>query len=152
MLIKLSASQTKYFKRFSFKEFVQTAGLTCKVHATSFFSKGKTWNAAKSACEALSAKLVVLSSLAENQAVGEKITGGQGTYIGLYRNPKDKSRWLWVDESRATYTHWHVGEPNNCRGNQNCVQMYSKSVGYKWNDLICNHLYHVPYVCETSGK
>ena len=94
----------------------------------------------------------MLNTLAENQAVGEKITGGQGTYIGLYRSPKDKSRWLWLDQSRATFTHWYSGEPNNVRGSENCVQMRSKSMRYEWNDLSCNNVYDVPYVCETSGK
>lgn len=118
-----------------------------------FFSKAKNWNAAKSACEALGTKLVVLNSLAENQAVGQTITGGQGTYIGLYRNPKDKSRWLWVDRSRGTYTHWNSGEPNNYQGNsEDCVHMLSKLTGYKWNDTPCNHVHNAPYVCETSGK
>ena len=117
------------------------------------FTKAKSWNSAKSACEALGAKLVVLNSLAENQAVGEKITGGQGTYIGLYRSPKDKSRWLWLDQSRATHTHWVSGEPNNFRGSEDCVHMRSKSSGYEWNDLPCNtDVYHIPYVCETSDK
>lgn len=117
-----------------------------------FFSKAKSWNAAKSACEALGTKLVVLNSLAENQAVGQTITGGQGAFIGLYRNPKDKSRWLWVDRSRATYTRWDGGEPNNVGGSEDCVHMRSKSSGYKWNDLPCNFVHNVPYVCETSGK
>ena len=92
----------------------------------------------------------MLNSQAENQAVGEKITGGQGTYIGLYRNPRDKSRWLWVDRSRSTYTHWNSGEPNNSGGSEDCVHTLGRSHGYRWNDLPCN--YHVPYVCETTGK
>ena len=116
------------------------------------FSKANSWSAAKSACEALGAKLAVLNAPSENQAVGEKITGGQGAYIGLYRNPKDKARWLWVDQSRATYTNWDGGEPNNHGGSENCVHMRAKATGYKWNDLPCNNVYHVPYVCETSGK
>ena len=116
-----------------------------------FFSKGTNWNTAKSACEALGAKLVVVNSRAENQAVGEKITGGQGSLIGLYRNPKDKSRWLWIDRSRPTYTQWDSGEPNNYGGREDCVHMRSKSSGYNWNDLACN-TYSVPYVCETRGK
>jgi len=117
-----------------------------------FFSKATSWTAAKSACEALGAKLVVLNSFTENRAVGEKITGGRGTYIGLYRNPRDKSRWLWVDQSRSTYTHWDSGEPNNAGGSEDCVHMRPKSYRYEWNDLPCNNVYNVPYVCETTGK
>ena len=94
----------------------------------------------------------MFNSLAENRAVGEKITGGRGAYIGLYRNPRDKSRWLWVDQSRPTYTRWNSGEPNNQLGIEDCVNMLSRSTGYDWNDLPCNNVYDVPYVCETRGK
>ncbi|KAL9968062.1 hypothetical protein ACROYT_G026388 [Oculina patagonica] len=85
-----------------------------------FFSKGLTWNAAKSACEALGSELVVINSQAENQAVSQ-ITGGRGTYIGLYRNPKDKSRWLTLDGSRPIYTYWYSGEPNSL--GEECAHM-----------------------------
>ncbi|KAL9968064.1 hypothetical protein ACROYT_G026391 [Oculina patagonica] len=85
-----------------------------------FFSKGLNWNAAKSACEALGSKLVVINSQAENQAVSQ-ITGGRGTYIGLYRDPKDKSRWLTLDGTRPTYTPWVSGEPNSLQ--EECAHM-----------------------------
>ncbi|KAL9968058.1 hypothetical protein ACROYT_G026384 [Oculina patagonica] len=116
-----------------------------------FFSKGLTWNAAKSACEALGSNLVVINSQAENQAVGQNITGGQWPYIGLYRDPKDKSRWMWVDGSRPTYTNWYSGEPNNAGGNEDCAQMQSKSYGWTWNDLACNSD-NLSHVCETSAN
>ena len=92
-----------------------------------------------------------INSQAEQQAVGEKITGGQGTLIGLYRDPKDKSRWLWVDGSRPTFTYWYSGEPNNVGGNEDCVHLRPRSSGFRWNDLAC-HQYSLPHVCETSGK
>ena len=155
MLIKLRTSQTKaLFKRFSsiILGVCPNSWNYLQGSCYKLFSTAKSWNAAKSACEALGAKLVVLNSLAENQAVGEKITGGQGTYIGLYRNPKDKSRWLRLDQSRTAYTHWDSREPNNHGGKEDCVHMRSKSSGYKWNDLPCNNVYHIPYVCETSGE
>ncbi|XP_078360841.1 CD209 antigen-like protein A isoform X4 [Oculina patagonica] len=63
------------------------------------FSSGASlnWTAAKSACEDLGSNLVVINSQAEQQAIAAKVS--QRTWIGLYRNPKDKSRWLWVDGS-----------------------------------------------------
>lgn len=118
-----------------------------------FFSKETiSWNTAKHECEKRHAKLVVINSHAENRAVGEKITRGRGTYIGLYRNPRDKSHWLWVDQSRSTYTHWYSGEPNNQGGREDCVHMRPWSTGYKWNDLPCSGSYFNSYVCESRGK
>jgi len=107
--------------------------------------KGLNWNAAKSACEALGSTLAMIKSQAEQQALGPKIT--QLTWIGLHRNPKDKSRWMWVDGSQATYTHWNQGEPNSVA--EECGHMYTASHGWKWNDLGCSAPLH--YVCEIKG-
>ena len=152
VLIKLRASQTsKLTFFFDHCRVCPNSWSYLQGSCYKFFSGRTSWNAAKSACEALGAKLVVLNSQAENQAVGEKITRGQGTYIGLYRNPRDKSRWLWVDQSRLTYNHWDSGEPNDVGGSEDCVHMRSNSRRYKWNDLPCNIAY-AGYVCETRGK
>ena len=114
-----------------------------------FFSKAVNWNTAKSACETLGSKLVVINSQAEQQALGSKIPGGQLTWIGLYRDPKDKSRWLWVDGTRPTYTYWKTGEPNNYGSREECVHMNSNVYGWKWNDNICTAKSY-PYICETG--
>ena len=110
-----------------------------------FFSKALNWNAAKSACGALRSQLVVINSQAEQQAIASKIS--RTTWIGMHRDPKDKSRWLWVDGSRPTYTNWNTGEPNG--RHEECAQMYPKIHGWEWNDAICTVAY--PYVCETRG-
>jgi len=87
----------------------------------------------------------MIKSQAELQALGPKIT--KTTWIGLHRNPKDKSRWMWVDGSQATYTHWYKGEQNNVA--EECGQMYTAAHGWKWNDLGCSA--SLNYVCETHG-
>ena len=69
------------------------------------------------------------------------------TWIGLHRDPKNKSRWLWVDGSYVTYTNWYNGEPNDNNGEEDCVEMSSTG---KWNDQNCND--SVSYICEISRK
>lgn len=110
-----------------------------------FSSKALNWNAAKAACEALGSNLVVITSHAELQALTSKVSST--TWIDLHRDPKDKSRWLWVDGSRPTYTHWNTGEPNGLH--EECAEMYSNVRGWKWNDGRCSTAF--PYVCETRG-
>ena len=113
-----------------------------------FSTKTLNWNAAKSACEALGSKLVVINSQAEQQAIAAKVT--HTSWIGLYRNPKDKSRWLWVDGSRPAYTYWHSGEPNNSGGNEDCGELHDLASSWKWNDRTCSS--HFPsFICETRG-
>ncbi|KAJ7382017.1 hypothetical protein OS493_037660 [Desmophyllum pertusum] len=112
-----------------------------------YFSKAVNWNAAKSACETLGSKLLVINSQAEQQAIPSKFPDAQKTWIGLYRDPKDKSRWLWVDGTRPTYTYWYPREPNNHGGNEDCVEMVT---GRKWNDMPCS--FSLTYICETAAS
>ena len=115
------------------------------------FSKNAlTWYSAKSACEELGTKFVVLNTEAEQQALSPLVA--QKTWIGLHRDPRNKSRWLWVDGSSADYTNWNRGEPNNYGGKQeDCAEMYStSSPAGKWNDESCGVNNY--YVCEISGK
>lgn len=116
-----------------------------------FSSESLTWTAAKSACEALGSRLVVIHTQAKQEALAANVqVHPQRAWIGLYRDPSDKSRWLWVDGSRPTYTNWSPGEPNNAREDEECGQMYPQSWGYKWNDGEC--YYYYPYICEINGK
>ena len=62
--------------------------------------------------------------------------------------PKVHSRWLWVDGSRATYTHWHPGEPNDHGGNEDCTVMFPPAG--KWNDGQCSS--SLQHLCETNGR
>ncbi|XP_078360838.1 CD209 antigen-like protein A isoform X1 [Oculina patagonica] len=113
------------------------------------FSSGASlnWTAAKSACEDLGSNLVVINSQAEQQAIAAKVS--QRTWIGLYRNPKNKSLWLWVDGSPVTYTNWAKGEPNS-PNSEKCGEMYPKERGWKWNDKECYAKF--PFVCEKRGS
>ena len=112
-----------------------------------FSSKALNWNAAKSACEALGSDLVVINSHTELQALTSQIPESQISWIGMHRDPKNKSHWLWVDGSRPTCTHWYTGEPNSLH--EDCAEMYNKVNGWKWNDLRCSA--SLPYICETRG-
>ena len=94
----------------------------------------------------MGSKLAMVTSKPEQQALASNIS--QTVWIGLYRDPDDDSRWLWVDGSRATYTHWNSGEPNDLGRNEDCTTMFPPDG--KWNDLACSK--SRKYLCETSGK
>ena len=98
----------------------------------------------------------MLSSEVEQNVLAPDIA--HHTWIGLHRDPKNRSRWLWVDGSTAMYTNWDYGEPNNKTatgiGSEDCGEIYPASMGNvrpgKWNDRICSDKRH--YVCEISCK
>ena len=110
------------------------------------------WNSAKSACEALGSSLALPNSKAKSREFLQLLNGagaGNELWIGLYRDPKNELRWLWVDGSTAYFTSWYTGEPNNA-GNEDCVEFRKFSGKWKWNDKACG--YRLPYICEINGK
>ena len=101
---------------------------------------------AESACKDLGSSLVILNSLAKIQELIKR-TNSQ-TWIGLKRDLEDNSSWQWADESRALFSYWWSGEPNNYNSKEDCVVM-NPHVG-KWNDQNC-WISH-SYVCEANGN
>lgn len=91
----------------------------------------------------MGSSIAVVDSEAEQQALAPRVL--HGTWIGLHRDPMDKSKWLRVDGSRASYFNWNKDEPNNYNKNEGCVEMRPK-----WNDLSCDSKLH--YVCKITGE
>ena len=123
-------------------------GVCLKVH-----SNNLDWNSAKSACEALGSSLAVPNSKAKSREFPQllKRAGeGKNFWIGLYRDPKNERRWLWVDGSTVYITSWDTGEPNNARSNEDCGEIYMRSGESKWNDE--TYSFRRPYICEINGK
>ena len=109
------------------------------------------WNSAKSACEALGSNLAVLNSkakLGEFPQLLKSAGASKRLWIGLYRNPKNKRRWRWVDGSTAYFTSWDIRQPNNRGSNKDCVEF--RMTSEKWNDKSCSD--RLPYICEINSK
>ena len=104
----------------------------------------QNWQAAKTDCVRMGSTLVIVNSQAEQQALKPHIKR-TSTWIGLHRDPSEKTRWLRVDRSRLSYTHWDRYEPNNIR--EECVEMRSSA---RWNDLSCSS--KLRYICEKGNK
>ena len=95
----------------------------------------------------------MLNTEAEQQALAQVLSfyNVGMTWIGLHRDPKNKSRWLWVDGSSANYTNWAKEEPDYEGGTKNCTGIPSYLAPAKWSDMACNT--SLFYVCELfTGK
>ena len=112
-----------------------------------FSNRTLIWSEAQYDCEALGSNLAIVNSRAEQKALASYVK--EQTWIGLQNVT---SRWLWVDGSAATYTHWIPDQPDNHLGAEHCAEMKPGSSIHKgrWNDINCNT--HLNYVCEISGK
>ena len=112
-----------------------------------FSSQSLTWNESKTACKNMESTLAVLDSN-ENQIEIAAILIDQSRWIGLYRDPEDTSRWLWIDSSRLCKRcrHWSRGQPNNYKNAEGCGEMRTDG---KWNENSC--LKKRRYICQKRG-
>ena len=98
------------------------------------------WSDSRLKCQTMGSDLAVISSAGENQFIANLIEDRLsdttvGAWIGLQR--KSDSMFYWIDGTPldGQYTNWGSGEPNNAKGNEDAVYLYS---GGQWNDDPCN--------------
>ena len=94
----------------------------------------------------MGSQLTVVNSQAEQRALSRMVS--HIMWIGLHRDPNEKSNWLWVDGSHAIFTYWAKEEPNNLGGSENCTEI-APGNNWKWNDLNCSKTLH--YSCKIPG-
>ncbi|XP_046861670.1 perlucin-like protein, partial [Xenia sp. Carnegie-2017] len=116
-----------------------------------FSAKEATWNKARKLCQQKGGDLAVPKNIAENNAISRMILrkGSEGHFIGLYRNKSD-NQFYTVQNGKPSFTLWYTGEPNNYRGVQDCVVIYSNDYKSKWNDVVCWR--HFNFVCQRERR
>ena len=67
-------------------------------------------------------------------------------WIGANDHDKE-GQYRWVsDDSRVSFTKWDKKQPDDARNNEDCVEIWTRSNGYKWNDRICSA--SLNFMCE----
>ncbi|KAK5971860.1 C-type lectin domain-containing protein [Trichostrongylus colubriformis] len=120
------------------------------------YNKAMSWKQAKEFCKSKGSMLAMIKSDLQNSDIHEIATEVLGPnkrhllWIGLQRTG---SSWTWVDGSPATYTKWISDQPDNWRGDEDCVHMYVATNvepphrDRHWNDIACNRT-DVYVVCQ----
>ena len=120
-----------------------------------FFSNHTaTWDGARERCKKTGGDLVTVSSESQNAFVVSHYSSlsclSEGAWLGLRRNPRNTSRWVWLDDLDAepTYTKWHRKEPMNDRLDKNCTEIHpSKSIYWYGRECFAQGC----YIC-VKGK
>ena len=127
---------------------------------TVFTTSPLSWQAARSACQALGGDLATISNVEDDAAVLAAVqaeynagnwpssNGYGGAWIGA-SDATQEGTWVWtVDRNGSTYMNWGPGEPNNS-GEEDCVTIWEPgSRAGSWNDDDCTAAH--PYVCELT--
>ncbi|XP_068705229.1 neurocan core protein-like [Montipora foliosa] len=102
-------------------------------------------------CQNLGADLAVIKSPDENdfiyQLVEKANSSLQGPWIGLHRKADTEFYWLDDTPSNKSYEKWNDNEPNNAKGDEDCVLMLNSEPG-SWNDQSCS--FAAMLLCQKS--
>ncbi|CAB1317890.1 unnamed protein product [Coregonus sp. 'balchen'] len=123
---------------------------TCLPHDEyHFVNQNKNWTEAQSYCRNNYTDLATIDNVEDLARQMMTVHSGytEAAWIGL-----KKGEWQWSEnDCSERYFNWLQDEPNNGRGNEDCVMM---SNGGQWNKSNCNNL-HV-FICydrlNSSGK
>ncbi|NXA97452.1 LYAM3 protein, partial [Melanocharis versteri] len=122
-----------------------------------------TWEQARNYCQTFFTDLVAIQNQQEIEYLNKSLPYHRHYYwIGIR---KLGGIWTWVGTRKVLTKeaeNWAVGEPNNRRSNQDCVEIYIQrpQQSGKWNDEPCNRkkkalCYRAscqPFPCSQRGE
>lgn len=116
-------------------------------HSYQRFSSPLTWSEAKAACETLGGYLATVTSQEEQKYVTSK---GANAWLGA-ADEAQEGAWKWITGEQWNWTNWNSGEPNECDGGEDFLQLWSNGT---WNDSGGpggGKDTALPYICEWNG-
>ncbi|XP_066477047.1 pulmonary surfactant-associated protein D [Tiliqua scincoides] len=103
-----------------------------KVFVTSGYEG--TFDDLKQRCLQAGGQLATPKNADENAAVQEIVVlHKKSVFLGI-TDIQTEGKFKYLNGDAIVYSNWHPGEPNNDKGNENCVEVY---VTGKWNDRSC---------------
>ena len=93
------------------------------------------------------ANLVSIHSAEEQHfVIGLEGVEGRSPWLGGRRDPQNRDNWVWSDGTPWDYTNWEEHEPNDVKGEEDCVHFFQ--TGHLWNDNRCEK--KVTSVCKKD--
>ncbi|GFN81767.1 mannose-binding protein c [Plakobranchus ocellatus] len=105
--------------------------------------------------------MAMMIMIAETQSylssviTAESTLNAAGQY-GFFTSGNDirtEHQFVWTDTGKARpvanlYENWHIGQPNNVGGAQDCLLLQYSRDDYSWGDVPCTD--SRPFICEVS--
>ncbi|XP_060698525.1 C-type lectin LmsL-like [Hemiscyllium ocellatum] len=120
-----------------------------------FVLEKKSWIDAEWHCRSLApgGHLASIHSEEQSHFIRKNSSPSKGFWIGLNDIYKEGT-YLWTDGSSSDFMMWRLNQPDNFRGEENCVQAVGKLL--YWNDMFCKVKLHslcsykLPGLCSTK--
>ncbi|XP_057188044.1 C-type lectin domain family 4 member M-like isoform X2 [Triplophysa rosa] len=101
-----------------------------------FIDDKKSWTESRQFCRDRGGDLVVINSVEEQRYISSVVK--EVVWIGL-SDIDNEGVMKWVDNSPLNKRFWGQGEPNDDRGNEDCVELSpEKPTEKNWNDIPCS--------------
>ena len=75
-------------------------------------------------------------------------------WLGGRRDPGNRDIFLWFDGTPWDYTYWAQGQPDDNKGNEDCVHIWDVNQWNRenglWNDAPCS--IKTTFVCKKPSK
>ncbi|XP_072397491.1 E-selectin-like [Diabrotica undecimpunctata] len=90
------------------------------------------------ACQAIGMSLVSIQTKEKSDAVNTAIQANHLANIFWTSGQKIGNSWFWLKGEPFVFTNWNTGEPNNAKGNENCLTVFKSGAKSLWNDDSCD--------------
>ncbi|XP_043980383.1 ladderlectin-like [Gambusia affinis] len=112
-----------------------------------YVTRKKSWADAEYHCLSLRANLASIHSTNEYNFLRDLIYKASGAHTTSWVGAHDSAEegtWMWSDGSKFLFHNWGPGQPNNYRGNENCMDINLGGNDHV-NDDTCSK--ELPFVC-----
>ena len=119
-------------------------------HTYQFCFTTLPWTEARDQCEEWGYALVTINDEDEEDFLDSVLNANEFDDVWIGYNDRGESNediFTWTGAPVSDHENWYQIEPNNYRGNEDCVEKRD-DFDYQWNDRSCEQ--DVSFVCEGS--
>ncbi|XP_050957267.1 CD209 antigen-like [Labeo rohita] len=102
-------------------------------------SVSKSWSESRQYCKDQGADLVTIKTEVKQHFITSVLNAnGERVWIGL-TDINQEGTMQWVDNSSLTQGFWRKDQPDDYKGNEDCVELVSSVAALiNWNDIPCS--------------
>uniref|UniRef100_A0A8C1IVY8 C-type lectin domain-containing protein n=2 Tax=Cyprinus carpio TaxID=7962 RepID=A0A8C1IVY8_CYPCA len=94
----------------------------------------KSWSDSRQYCRDRGADLVIINTEEKQRFITSLVS--ERVWIGL-SDTENEGNMKWVNNSTLKQGFWYQGEPNDDRGNEDCIELMPSFPVLNWNDMSC---------------